>query len=293
VPVDTTTDAPDPREIVDAAPENPSPRRRRRWRRRIVLGIGALLVVLLAGGAAWYVFGREPAKQVSTEDALSTFRRNGANAADAEGRDLSGVYPATATGSESIGIPGFDESFGPKAPVTVTEGDGGCFTYRADFNSHHWRSWTFCPTDDTTFGLTKQESWTGRKAPGLNIDSLTTYTCSTPVEFVWRSATAGDTRRGVCAGTTDSDPAVTNDAATFTVVGPSRIKVGGETIDVVHARTTDVFTGAQTGTERDEWWLDASTGLPVKLTFDLSLKGGPSDYSEHGTLVLTSIDAAR
>jgi hypothetical protein len=61
----------------------------------------------------------------------------------------------------------------------------------------------------------------------------------------------------------------------------------------VHARTTDVFTGAQTGTERDEWWLDARTGLPVKITFDLSLEGGPSDYSEHGTLVLTSTDAAR
>jgi hypothetical protein len=293
VPLDTTTDERDLREIVGVAPETSAPRRSRRWRRRTVLGIGVVLVVLLAGGGAWYVFGRERARSVSTEDALSSFRKNGATAADAEGRELLGVYPATATGSESIGIPGFDESFGPKAPVTVTQGDGGCFAYRADLNSHHWRTWTFCPTDTATFALTKFESWTARKAPGLNIDSLTTYTCRTPLEFVWRSATAGDTRDGVCAGTTDSDPAVTNDAGTFTVVGTSRMRVGDETIDVVHARTTDVFTGAQTGTERDEWWLDARTGLPVKITFDLSLEGGPSDYSEHGTLVLTSTHAAR
>jgi hypothetical protein len=265
--------------------------RPRRRLRRVVIGIVALLVVLVAAGGAWYLFGRESAHQVSAADALAQFRKSSGRSAPSAGRPTAGVYRAAVGGKESIGLPGFDEHYGPNAPIAVTHGDGGCFTYRADFNSHHWRSWTFCPTADATFGLTKQLSWTERKAPALNIESLTTYTCQRPLDLLWADAAAGDSRSGACQGTTDEDPAVTADAASAQVLDVGPMTVGRKTIDVVHLRTVDTFSDAQTGAERDEWWLDARTGLPVKIVIDVRLKGGPSDYSETATLSLSGLDA--
>ena len=43
----------------------------------------------------------------------------------------------------------------------MTHGDGGCFTYRADLNNHHWRSWTFCPASGATFALTAADDLDG------------------------------------------------------------------------------------------------------------------------------------
>jgi hypothetical protein len=269
------------------------PRRSRRRLRRVMIGVAAVIVVLVGAAALWYVFGREEAKEVSAEDALAKFREKEGASADTAGRPTAGVYTATATGSESIGLPGFDEGFGPNAPVVVTHGDGGCFTYRADFNSHHWRSWTYCPTATATFALTGLESWTARKAPGLDIESLTTYTCTRPLDFLWRGAADGDTRHGSCTGTTDGDDAVTADAATIEVLDVGHLMVARTRVEVVHVRTTDTFSRAQTGTEVDEWWLDATSGLPLKVLIDAELKGGPSDYSEKGSLVLSSLEARR
>ena len=103
----------------------------------------------------------------------------------------------------------------------------------------------------------------------------------------------GDVREGACAGTTDGKDPVTADAGRVEVLGIESLMLQGTAIPVVHVRSTDTFSDAQTGSEVDEWWLDASTGLPLKIVVDASLKGGPSDYAEQATLELTTLDAAR
>jgi len=211
---------------------------------------------------------------------------------DTSGRPAAGVYPATAAGTESIGLPGFDEELGPNSPVTVTHGDGGCHTYRTDFNSHHWRSWTFCPTESAAFSLTQLESFTARKAPGLDIAALSTYTCESPLDFLWQGAAVGDTRTGACTGTSDIDDSVTADAGSIEVLELTSRTVGDETVDVIRLRTTDTFSGSQTGSEVNEWWIDAATGLPVRIVVDAKLSGGPSDYTETADLELTSLTPA-
>src|SRR5437867_3265408 len=146
-----TIEATDDALVPTPATHGQAPRRAHRRLRRVIIGIAVVLVVLVGAAALWFVFGREKARQVSAKDALAQFRDNGGASTEAAGRPAAGVYTATAAGRESIGLPGFDESFGLNAPVVVTHGDGGCFTYRADFNSHHWRSWTYCPTATATF----------------------------------------------------------------------------------------------------------------------------------------------
>lgn len=271
-------------EITPAGP----PRRTRT--RRFLLGVGCAVVLIGGAAGAWFVFGREHAEQVSDDQALEEFRSIGIEVASVEGLPAPGVYPATASGTESIGLPGFDEDLGPTAPVTLTHGDEGCFTYRADFNTHHWRSWTFCPTATATFGLAGLESWTARRAPGLEIDSLTTYRCDEPVDFFWADAEKGESRTGSCTGTNDFDDSVTADAAELVVLGHETLRVGSTDVEVVRVRNTDTFSGSQTGTEVAEWWIDLSSGLPLKLSVEALLKGGPTDYSESFDLVLSTLE---
>ena len=264
--------------------------RRRLW--RVLIGIGMVLLLVIVAAVLWFVLGRDPARQLGDDQALTDFRASGGAASDAAGRPAAGVYAATASGKESIGLPGFDESLGPNAPVTVTHGDGGCYTYRADFNSHHWRSWTFCPTETATFSVTRMEGWTARKAPGLDIATLATYTCVRPLDFLWPGAAIGDTRTGACTGTSDMDDSVTADAGSIEVLDVKAMTVKGESVDVIHVRSTETYSQAQAGSEVDEWWLDAKTGLPVKVVVDASFTGGPSDYSETPNLELSTLTPA-
>lgn len=272
--------------------ETPDDRPRRRTP-RVLFGAALALLVLVVVGGLWFFLGRDQAQELSDSDAVADFRAGGGESVEDDGRPVAGVYAATASGNESIGLPGFDESLGPSAPVTVTYDDSGCYTYRADFNSHHWRSWTFCPTDTATFSLQHLESWTARKAPALDIATLSTYTCDTPIDFLWPDMASGDSRTGACTGTTDSDDSVTDDDGELEVLDTEEtITIDGEDISAVHLRTSDTLSGAQTGSEHGEWWLDATTGLPLRVSVESALGGGLADYSEQFDLELSTLTPA-
>lgn len=257
--------------------------------------MGAVLVlVLVVVAGLWFFLSRDQARELSDRDALDDFREGGGGEqAAGDARPPAGVYAATATGTESVGLPGFDESLGPGAPVTVTYGDADCYTFRADFNSHHWRSWTFCPTETATFSLRSIDSWTARKAPGLDIATLSTYSCETPIDFLWPDMAAGAKRVGRCTGTTDSDDSVTDDVAEIEVIDTDAIiTIDGVDTDVVRARTSDTLSGDQSGSEHGEWWLDATTGLPLRISIEATLGGGLADYSEQFDLELSTLTPA-
>jgi hypothetical protein len=285
----TMDDAPGA-ELPDPDDTTPEPRRPRRVLWRVLIGIAVVVVVAILAAVGWFFFGRDQATQRSTDAALEDFRQSGAAGTEADGRPAAGVYDAVAQGSEDIGLPGLTESFGPGAPVTVTHGDGGCFGYRVDLNTHHWRSWTFCPVGEATFALTVADTSTVRDVPGLDVDSLTTYTCQTPVPYLWPGAAVGDRREGSCTGVSDTIDGVTGDAGMVEVLDLGTMTIGGTEIDVVHLRSTDTFTDSQVGTEVDEWWIDVATGLPVKLVIDADLTSSVGDYIEKGTLELTSLE---
>ena len=279
-------------------PEGPPPPRPGRRLRKALIGLGLALLVLFVAALLWFVVGRDQARQLGDTEALKDFRASAVapatgegTASDPAGRPAAGVYAATASGNESIGLPGFDESLGPNSPVTVTFADGGCYDYRVDFNSHHWRSWTYCPTDTATFAIAEMKSWTARKAPGLNIATLSTYTCERPLDFLWPEAAVGDIRTGTCTGTSDMDDSVTIDAASIEVLALTSRSVNGTRVNVVHVRTTESLSGDQTGSEIDEWWLDADTGLPVKVEIDAKVNGA-SEYSVTADLELSNLTPA-
>jgi len=287
--------------ITDVAPapddgETSPPERGRRRGRLIVLVAAGVVVVLALAGALWFMVGRDRARARSTDEAVETFRTAGTPgtlADPAARRPDAGVYPATASGSESVGIAGLDESFGAVAPVTVTHAENGCFTYRADLNTHHWRSWTYCPTATASFALSGTQSSTLRKFPGLDFGSVNSYTCERPLPAVWPGAVVGDHRDGSCTGTSDTIAGVTTDAGTVDVVELGTRRVGDTEVAAVHIRTADTFGEAQSGTETADLWLAADTGLPLLISFDTKVKSdtplGTADYVDQGRIELTTL----
>lgn len=282
--------------IHDPDKQEPQGPRRRIW--RILLWVAVALAALVAATIAVLYFGRDKAEELTQDDALADFRDAAEGSVETDGLPSAGVYAATASGTESIGLPGFDEPLGPSAPVTVTTDIQGCFTYKADFNSHHWRSWKFCPTDTATFALVGLESWTARKAPALDIETLSTYVCDTPLDLLWNDMTAGQNRAGACTGTTDtgttdSDDSVTDDAGEVKVLSVAeQVTIGGQTLDAIRIQVTDNLSGDQSGSEVGTWWLDPATGLPLRLSTESSLSGGLSDYSEQIDLELDTLTPA-
>lgn len=280
---------------TDAGVASPQPPRRRRG--RLVAVVAASVVVVLAlVGALWFMVGRDKARARSTDEAVATFRTAGGSADPAGSpvrRPDAGVYAAAASGSESVGIAGLDESFGAVAPVTITQGENGCFTYRADLNTHHWRSWTYCPTATASFALTGTQSSTLRKFPGLDFGSVNSYTCDRPLPAVWPGAAVGDRLEGSCTGTSDTIAGVTTDAGTVEVVEFGTRRVGDTDVPAVHIRTADTFGGAQSGSETADLWLATDTGLPLAISFDTRVKSetpvGTADYIDVGRLELTTL----
>ncbi|MEZ5239163.1 MAG: hypothetical protein R2716_09530 [Microthrixaceae bacterium] len=251
-----------------------------------------VLLAMLVVAVLWFFLGRDRAEQLSQDDALADFRAAGAEPVASEGLPEAGVYEASASGTESIGLPGFDEDLGPSAPVTVTYGEEGCFTYRADFNSHHWRSWTFCPEQGAEFALVRLDSWTARRAPALEVETLSTYTCEVPLAFLWSAMSPGETRSSECTGTMDTDDSVTLDDGSVEVLPSESLEVGGTELEATRIRTSDEFSGDQSGFEHGDWWLDPETGLPLRVGIEARLEGGPTTYTESFDLRLDTLEPA-
>lgn len=257
--------------------------------------VAVILLAVILAAAAWFILGRESAREVGSDDAVAAFRAENDPSATTTGRGIpkAGVYEATVSGTESIGLPGFDENFGPTAPVTVTHANNGCFVYRVDLNNHHWRSWTLCPTATARWGITQLDGWTARNAPGFDLSTFNTYVCHPPTDVLWDNPTPGDPERtGACTGTSDLDDAVTADAVRVEVIGRESLTIGGAEVATIQIRTTDTFSSAQTGNEVANWWFDVDRGLPVRLRFDANLTGSHGDYRERADLTLTTMKPA-
>jgi hypothetical protein len=82
------------------------------------------------------------------------------------------------------------------------------------------------------------------------------------------------------------------------VIGTARLDVGGVGVPDVHTQLSLAFSGSESGSNPNDYWLSASTGLILRQseTVDVSQRAGPLGpvrYEEHMSIELTSIDPAR
>lgn len=270
----------------------------RRWQKTILAFV--LAFVVLGGTAALLLFGGEKPKDVTTDDALGRYRTGSVPATEvpttlaASGFHVpaAGVYRYTGEGSEDTSFPPLVEQQGPEMPATVTHEPGDCWTMRIDYNTHHWQDWTWCASDQGVVN-TLGHSFARRDFVSFQVDNLATFVCDPPVEWLWAGMQPGESRQGSCRGTSTVVAGETTSAGTITYVGDEDVTVGDQTVRARHLRYDRVLTGAQTGPEQQDFWVEADTGLPLRntraLTVETDTPFGRITYTEKASFELQDL----
>lgn len=224
-----------------------SPRRRRRLAAGLVLA-----VVLVAGGLAAAVASglllHDTARPASVEDALRRFRERSHDPGE-----LEGVYLYATRGGESLdALGGAHHRYPPTTSVTAVRVPCGL---RLRWEALEGRSmtWTLCTT---ATGVELRSSEEVHRFFGQT--DRTSYACTGSL-LLPAHAEAGATRSFRCRSSRGSE------AGEARVAGLEDLRVGGGRVSAVRVRTTSSVTGGDRGTETVDWWLDAHTGLPLRI----------------------------
>ena len=261
-----------------------------RSRRRWPWIVGALLVLVgVAGVVGWLTASH--ARQVTLRQAETRLGSGGGGAPGAS-RPAPGVYAYTGTGTEQLSLPPLSQAEGPTMPGTVTLQGPDCWVLRIDYSTHHWQTWRYC-LHGGDLHETGGQSWQLWPVGPLQFTNLTSFTCAAGSMALPANGSPGQTWASHCTGTNTSTKGRTVSAGPYRLVGTTTMSVGGELVRAAHFRRLRTDTGAQTGTERAEVWVDERTGLPLRLQQDIRVTAstafGASTYTQIGVMTLTSL----
>ena len=256
--------------------------------RTALLVLLSLVILFVVVSVVLTLEGR--ARPVSVSQAISRYHSD--PSADPGTHPSPGVYLYQGTGTDSLSLPPLSQAEGPTLPGTVEVQADGCWSFRIDYSSNHWQSWTYCARPSglaETGGLVWQRWMVGPVAE----TNLSTLRCSLPLLSI-PSATAVDkVWPARCRGTS------TQIHGTLVTVGATRflgqpiLTVAGHKIPSVHIEVQWKLSGAQVGSERDDLWYDAQTGLPLQNRRSIQVRTstpfGPSTYTERGEFGLLSL----
>ena len=249
-------------------------------RLRLLLTAAAGIAVVVAALATWQLAFRDTTKPASLDDALARFR---AQAATANIPIPPGVYVYATTGSEFVSaLGGMRHRYPARSTITVTA--GGCGTkLRWDVLVHRSNVYELCDDGRRLGAWTETHRFVGQ-------DDVTPWRCESTA---WRPEPSG---RESPAGHLCRAGA-TLQRGTVTVVGEETARVGAATVDVVRLRIDATETGDARGPLVEERWLEAETGLPVRIDYRASTLNsspiGDVRFEERYTLDLVSLEPRR
>ncbi len=248
----------------------------------IILFLGAGYVVL------WATTNR--ATEVTLRQAEALLHSKG----DAPGarRPISGVYDYTGSGTERVSFPPLSQSEGPTIPGTVTMDGKHCWQLRLDYSTHHWQTFDIC-LHGADILETGGVTWQLFSIGPVNVSTTSTFVCTTGTMWLPANHSAGTSMLSSCTGSSTSVKGQTLSAGPFTVLGEETLTIGGKQVPAVHIRQERVDTGAQTGSERYDIWLAASSGLLLRFQQEIKLVSrspiGKITYTQSGELQLVSL----
>ncbi len=265
------------------------PHRRRRV--LIVLGVAGGLVVVLVVLVSWWWAARGPARP-SIEGAVDRFQSTSSSSVARGPRP--GVYVYAGTGEEKLSFLSTQQSQDGNLPATVVARSDGCFDFTIDYNSFHRQSWTRCETDG---GWAERQNTTDQKFDfgPFSQQEHTRIRCSPPTVFS-RSAKPGTSNLVRCTGTSSTTGATQQQRGRLTFVGRTSVRVGASRVPALRYRQDVRITGDQHGSSREEVWLAASDGLPLRESRSITVVSpAPSPinevtYTEHGEWRLTALE---
>ena len=271
---------------------------RRRWPRRVLLVVGALVLVVV--GICAYLFAayqlRTHPGAKSVASALHSFRGSGPTAGvpgSSHAIPSAGVYTMRGKGLERISFPPNSQQDGTLVPVTISHLSSACWRMRLDFNVAHWEDYVFCPSDSGLRQLSNHvdQAW---DFGATSVTNLSTVTCPADTVVLPRDPKEDALLRWRCLER-NTNTAIGSGVSTTRarVIGFETVRVGDVAVPTVEERQTATVSGAQTGHVVTDWWFSMSTGLPVRLDRHRVVHSqspiGTVTYTEDGSGVLTSL----
>lgn len=270
----------------ETVPERPGRRHHRvRWTLLGVLGL-VIIFVLVSAGLAY----RGRAREVSLQQAAGNYRPG---ASDPTGsHPLPGVYSYTGTGTDQLSLPPLSQPEGPTLPGTVEAVSSNCWSFRIDFSTNHWQSWTYCRGAE---GLeqTGEQVWQRWMIGPVAVTNLSSLHCDPGAMALPANRAVGQSWPVRCTGSSTEIAGKVVSTGSNRYLGETFMMISGHRVRVAHISEQWTLSGAQVGPQHDDIWFDTATGLPLQNRRSIRVKTatpfGSSIYTETGRFVLRSL----
>jgi hypothetical protein len=252
-----------------------------------VLGIGVVTLIVVVAAGVWFFVLRSPATQVDLSQALRLYRQD-QKAGGARSTHLppSGVYRYRTSGGEQLSVGGISRSFPATTDMVVTE--AACATMKWEPLEQHMEGLVECAHRDGALSIMSALSYeqiAGTQTTGI-------IHCPAGTYLVPPDPSTGERWHTTCHST---DQKVVFSGK---VLGASWVNVRGHKVPALHTRLTLSFSGAESGTNPNDYWLSLQNGLILRQreTVDVSQQAGPLGsvrYTEQMAITLTSLTPIR
>jgi len=224
-------------------------KRVRRPSRRVTICLTLFgIVLLIAAAYTGGYFLHDSSQAASISEALKVYR-----AGNHPASGLNGVYPYATKGDESISVLGGAKHIYPaKTSITVVKVACGL---RLRWSALERRSttWTFCSTPT---GIELRIS--DERHSFFRQNDHAVYRCSN--RYLIRVKPLPDTSPFTCRSNRNLE------VGKVRVIGAGTIDVGGRRVHGIRVSTDLTIRSRDSGSEAIDWWLDSSTGLPLRVT---------------------------
>jgi len=251
------------------------------------LGVGATILLVLVGAGVWFFVLRSPGTQVNLRQALRLYRLEQKTGGETNAQlPPTGVYQYRTSGGEQLSIAGISRSFPATSEMIVTE--AGCATMKWEPLVQHMEGLVECPQRDGALEIRSALSY--EEIAGTQTTSV--IHCPPRMYFVPPHWFVGERWQSTCHSAGE------NVVFSGRVMGPSSVDVGGNEVPALHVRLTLFFSGAESGTNPNDYWLSLQNGLVLRQreTVDVSQKAGPLGsvrYTEQMAITLASVAPIR
>jgi hypothetical protein len=253
-----------------------------------VLGAGVVFLIVAVAVGFWFFILRDTATPVNLRQALRLYKQDqyAGKTRDASALPPPGVYRYRTTGDEQLSFGGIKRLFPAATNMIVTE--DGCATEKWEPFEQHMEGIVECPLKSGAYGITTTLSY--EEIAGTQTTDV--IHCPSDTYLVPPNAHAGERWHSVCHSNG------LNVDWSGAVIGKSAVNVGGHAVPAVHTRLTLSFSGAESGTNPNDYWISAKNGLILSQaeTVDVSQSAGPLGsvrYSEQMAIKITSATPVR
>lgn len=229
------------------------------------LGIIALILIILAG--LWFFLLRSPATRVDLRQALRIYRKaqNSKDLGQSTHLPPPGVYSYQTSGGEQLSIGGISRVFPARTDMIVT--DARCADFDWEPLEQHTEGLVACPQKSGALTIVSASSY--EQIAGTQTTSV--IRCPADTYFLPAHPTVGQRWHKTCRSK--------GDTVVFSgqIVGVSSIMVSDQKVPVLHTRLTLSFSGSESGTNPNNYWISLQNGLILRQqeTVAVSEKAGP------------------